>query len=121
VAAAMVGEANCLKGGNRPMARGSGHCVASHAMNRKLAENTLRAGYKSQCAQYRKDDEIEVTSAHHQRIHGILRDVSRSFDRPIRVLEAGCGTGRYFHCLENVEQLVGLDLSPEMLESARDP
>lgn len=90
-------------------------------MNLKLEEDHLRASYRDQCAQYRKDDEIEVTSAHHRRIRGILRDISRSFGRPIRVLEAGCGTGRYFHCLENVDDLIGVDLSPEMLEAARNP
>lgn len=36
----------------------------------------------------------------------------------LRVLDLGCGTGRYFHCLKNVSSLVGIDISPDMLEVA---
>src|SRR4026207_126115 len=90
-------------------------------MNLKLAEETLRASYKGQCSQYRADDEIEVTSRHHDHLRETLCELSRSFGRPIKVLDAGCGTGRYFHCLENVQDLIGLDLSAEMLEEARMP
>jgi SAM-dependent methyltransferase len=90
-------------------------------MDLKLAEETLRASYKGQCSQYRADDEIEVTSRHHEHLRAVLGDITRSFGRPITVLDAGCGTGRYFHCLENVEHLTGLDLSSDMLEEARTP
>ncbi len=34
---------------------------------------------------------------------------------------AGCGTGRYFHCLESVERLVGLEISEDMLAAAQNP
>ncbi len=51
----------------------------------------------------------------------MLRNICLSFPFPITVLEAGCGTGRYFHCLENVEQLVGVDVSPDMLRGAENP
>ena len=37
------------------------------------------------------------------------------------MLEAGCGTGRYFYCLQNVKRLVGVDISPEMLQIAETP
>jgi len=90
-------------------------------MKLKLAEENLRGSYRGQCAAYRKDDEIEVTTPHHQRLRKVLGEMTASFERPISVLEAGCGTGRYFHCLRNVERLVGLDISPEMLEAARHP
>jgi SAM-dependent methyltransferase len=36
-------------------------------------------------------------------------------------LDLGCGTGRYFHCIENARELVGLDISKQMLEAARHP
>ena len=36
----------------------------------------------------------------------------------LRVLDLGCGTGRYFHCLNNISCLVGIDISPDMLEVA---
>ena len=90
-------------------------------MNLKLAEENLRGSYRDQCARYREDDEIEVTTPHHQRLRKILIELTTSFERPVSVLEAGCGTGRYFHCLQNVDRLVGLDISPEMLAAARHP
>jgi len=33
----------------------------------------------------------------------------------LRILDLGCGAGRYFHCLQNVALLVGIDISPDML------
>ena len=34
---------------------------------------------------------------------------------PITALDLGCGTGRYFHCLDNVGTLIGVDPSENML------
>src|SRR5687768_8442558 len=87
----------------------------------KRSEAYLKAGYGAQARQYRQDDEIEVTTEHHRHLRGILELLSGSFDHPIRVLDAGCGTGRYFHCVRNATELVGLDLCPEMLDAARAP
>src|SRR5689334_17015007 len=81
----------------------------------------VRAGYEEIATQYRDDDEIEVASANHHRLEGILNLISSSFRRPITVLDIGCGTGRYFHCLRNVNKLTGLDLSAEMLRAAQNP
>lgn len=81
----------------------------------------LRTAYRRIVPRYRRDDELEVQSSNHRRLWALLRGICLSFPFPITVLEAGCGTGRYFHCLENVEQLVGLDVSPEMLEGAENP
>ena len=90
-------------------------------MDQKLGEQFLRVGYGQQSAKYRRDDEIEVTTEHHRHLRKTLESLSNSFKHPIRVLDAGCGTGRYFHCLRNAEELVGLDLCPEMLKAARTP
>lgn len=81
----------------------------------------VEAAYRQAYTRYRKDDEIEVGTPNHQRLRGILQSICVSFEQPIKVLEAGCGTGRYFHCLSNVAHLVGLDLSPEMLQGAQTP
>jgi SAM-dependent methyltransferase len=90
-------------------------------MNYETVEETIKAGYRAVSSQYRRDDEIEVTTANHQRICNTLQRICASFPDPIRVLDVGCGTGRYFHCLTNVEELTGLDISEEMLRAAETP
>lgn len=90
-------------------------------MNHRQYESTLAHDYDRSAQQYRADDECELQSENHHRLGGNIRRICRSFARPIRVLDLGCGTGRYFHWLENVEALVGVDLSAEMLKHARRP
>jgi SAM-dependent methyltransferase len=85
------------------------------------AEIALRAEYCQQAAQYRRDDEIEVASPHHRRLATRLAAISASFGRPISVLDVGCGTGRFFYALQNVERLVGMDICSEMLLAAEQP
>ena len=85
------------------------------------AEAVLRASYASGADQYRKDDEVEVATPYHQRRARKLAELSSAFGRGISVLDVGCGTGRYFYCLRNVDRLVGMDITPEMLEAARRP
>jgi SAM-dependent methyltransferase len=50
-----------------------------------------------------------------------LHDLCRRFDRPIDALDLGCGTGRYFCALTNINRLVGLDASGPMLAEAAHP
>jgi SAM-dependent methyltransferase len=90
-------------------------------MNYQEVEERIRAGYREITPQYRRDDEIEVQSQNHQRLAISLKQICHSFSNPISVLDVGCGTGRYFHCLENVSSLTGIDISEEMLASAREP
>ena len=90
-------------------------------MDYELVAANVRASYREVTPKYRQDDEIEVTTENHKHYSSILRDISSSFDRPIDVLDVGCGTGRYFHCLQKVEQLVGIDVSPDMLKAAESP
>jgi len=90
-------------------------------MDYALVERNIRAAYRNVCPRYRQDDELEVMTENHQRLAETLREISLSFNRPISVLDAGCGTGRYFHCVQNVDLLIGIDLCPEMLEAARTP
>src|SRR5262245_31570719 len=90
-------------------------------MDYALVEQNIRAAYRNVSHKYRQDDEAEVMTENHRRLADTLHQISLSFGRPISVLDAGCGTGRYFHCLKNVDLLVGVDLCPEMLEAARDP
>lgn len=70
---------------------------------------------------YRAHDEgLSGTPAYEQFV-GWLSDVCRRFDRPIDVLDLGCGTGRYFWALSRVQSLTGLDASTAMLTHARTP
>lgn len=90
-------------------------------MNYQAVEETIRAGYREVTPQYRRDDETEVTTENHRRISSILRRLCGSFTRPVTALDVGCGTGRYFHCLSNVEELIGIDITEEMLRAAEHP
>ena len=90
-------------------------------MNYQAVEETIKAGYREVSSQYRRDDEIEVTTANHHRICATLQRICSSFPRPIKALDVGCGTGRYFHCLTNVEDLTGVDISEDMLQAAENP
>src|SRR5688572_7280571 len=91
--------------------------------NRDLLEmgESLKSSYNDIAQRYRSDDDIEIQTSNHQHFRNILTDLSLSFARPIRVLDLGCGTGRYFHCIQNAEELVGVDISDAMLELARNP
>ena len=72
--------------------------------------------------EYRRHDELAIAQGgSYSHYAAILRQLTANSARPLRVLEIGCGTGRYFHCLANVETLVGIDNAPEMLRQAQDP
>lgn len=90
-------------------------------LNYLSVEEQIKAAYRQVTAQYRRDDEIEVTTPNHRRLRQLLGQICRSFGKDIRVLDVGCGTGRYFHCLQNVACLVGIDVSEEMLKAAGRP
>src|SRR5918993_1430371 len=67
-----------------------------------------------------RDGELEHLPSH-QQLLSWLGDVCDRFERPIDVLDLGCGTGRYFWGLRHVVSLVGLDASTAMLDEARHP
>ena len=90
-------------------------------MDLEFVGQQLKAAYQNVVPRYRRDDEIEVQTPNHRRLWTMLRSICLSFPIPTTVLDAGCGTGRYFHCLENVKHLIGVDVSPEMLKAAEDP
>jgi ubiquinone/menaquinone biosynthesis C-methylase UbiE len=70
---------------------------------------------------YRESDERGKTEESHTLKYNIIRELSSSFPYPINVLDLGCGTGRYFHCIKNAKCLVGVDASWHMLEQAKSP
>lgn len=70
---------------------------------------------------YRAVDDDIRHSALVETFGGWLRRLSESFQREITALDLGCGTGRYFWALRNVNELVGIDVSEPMLAQARTP
>jgi SAM-dependent methyltransferase len=71
---------------------------------------------------YRLADDAIVERNDSFRHYGeILDSLCQSFKAPIDVLDVGCGTGRHFHRLRNVRRIVGIDLSPHMIQQARTP
>ena len=70
---------------------------------------------------YRESDQMAIVSESHRKTRSFLEKVTRSFGYKITVLDVGCGTGRHFYCLHNVEKLIGIDISTYMLEQAANP
>lgn len=70
---------------------------------------------------YREHDETLWQGTTMARPGKMFGELCRSFGGKISVLDLGCGTGRYFWCLENVGELVGIDASRPMLDQARHP
>jgi len=90
-------------------------------MDYLAVEEQIKAGYREVTAQYRRDDEVEVETQNHRRLAQRLQRICWSFPHPISVLDAGCGTGRFFHCVQNASSLTGVDFSEEMLAAAERP
>ncbi|MCB0698464.1 MAG: class I SAM-dependent methyltransferase [Chitinophagales bacterium] len=71
--------------------------------------------------EYREFDYKYVVSPDYAHFAPVVKKITKSFTDPIKVLEIGCGTGRYFHVLENTEELTGIDISESMLNMAKEP
>ena len=89
-------------------------------MNETISE-WMTETYDKTARRYRLADEVHVTGADHLQMKERLISLCTAFNRPISVLDLGCGTGRHFHCFRNVKHLVGVDISPEMLKEAENP
>lgn len=70
---------------------------------------------------YRQSDDGESKTAYYLNLSDHLKSLSLSFGKQIDVIDLGCGTGRYFHVLQNVNRLYGIDISEHMLAEARNP
>ena len=82
----------------------------------------MTALYDEQYARrYRDRDEQLDAVGSYQELVQWLGGVCDRFDHPIDVLDLGCGTGRYFWGLRNVQTLTGLDASAPMLAEAKMP
>jgi len=91
-------------------------------MNIEEIEAQNKKKYNEEFAkEYRKNDEAKLKNKDFNHYCSILKEMSSSFNHKITILDLGCGTGTYFHCLENIEKLVAVDVSPSMLEMAHNP
>lgn len=82
----------------------------------------LQSDYDSEAANnYRNADARDIKTPASREVIAHLRNLSRQFEHKTNVLDVGCGTGRFFHALENVKELTGLDLSEPMLLAAKKP
>lgn len=85
----------------------------------QLARDSFDASWSELYRQM--DGQLAAGDATYTHYGAAIEELSGSFGRPIDVLDAGCGTGRYFHRLRGVNRLVGIDVSAHMLEQARNP
>jgi len=88
----------------------------------RKTELALQTSYGAQAARYRQDDEIDIGTAHHQRLADTLAQITSSFPRPIFVLDVGCGTGLVGRALRSrgfAGRLAGLDISEASYTVAR--
>lgn len=67
-----------------------------------------------------RDEELDEVGTYHALVRWI-GEVCDRFDRPIDVLDLGCGTGRYFWGVRNAKTLTGIDASEPMLNEAARP
>ena len=70
---------------------------------------------------YRAGDYSNIKSPTRIHYSKIVKELSGSFLQKINVLDFGCGTGRYFHVLENTQRLLGIDISKYMINEAKKP
>jgi SAM-dependent methyltransferase len=88
----------------------------------RLLEAKARAKYDGDYARmYRESDDTGREEISHLDLGDFVDELTKNLQEHTSVLDLGCGTGRYFHCIRQPVHLVGLDLSPQMLVEARHP
>ena len=83
--------------------------------------STVLYNYANTSTQYRQGDETGYDHFSLSYFRSRIQVMTESMNRPLHVLDLGCGTGRYFHCYRNAQTITGIDLSLAMLEQAQDP
>lgn len=87
----------------------------------QINQRSQDAYSKDAAEHYRQCDERDITTPASKEVITNLMRMSGSFTHRINALDIGCGSGRFFHALKNVDELTGLDLSAHMLNFARNP
>lgn len=87
----------------------------------EINQRSQDAYSKDAAEHYRQCDERDITTPASKEVITNLMRMSGSFTHRINALDIGCGSGRFFHALKNVDELTGLDLSSHMLNVAKEP
>ncbi len=100
--------------------------MANNPLDRSIQDRLVKEAqsyYGEQRAEtYRaSDSEYLSDNTKHFDMFQALGEVTEQLGRPVRALDLGCGTGRYFHALSNTTHIVGIDASPKMIEAAHHP
>ncbi len=70
---------------------------------------------------YRESDERGKTEESHTLKYNIIRELSSSLLSLINVLDLGCGTGRYFHCIQKRQVSCGSGCLMEYARAGQGP
>jgi len=87
----------------------------------KIGDKVENQYNQSKSDGYRESDNLSILNETHKKKCKKLKAICNSYGHKIKVLDLGCGTGRFFYCLENTKFLLGVDISSHMLENAKDP
>ncbi|MCS7228392.1 MAG: methyltransferase domain-containing protein, partial [Endomicrobia bacterium] len=89
---------------------------------KKIVDNIKSLYNQDYSKKYRKSDEEEVENQSVKFICQLLEELTNSLQQNNTLaLDIGCGTGRYFYCLKNIKKLIAVDVSPYMIEEAKNP
>jgi ubiquinone/menaquinone biosynthesis C-methylase UbiE len=88
---------------------------------RSSEQRTVLLYDEQYAAAYRAYDEEFINTRNYLHYRQKLAELTTSFNKPIKVLDIGCGSGRYFHTLKNTTALTGIDISEPMLKMAKEP
>ena len=94
--------------------------ISKKIFTRTLHSHALSTYTRTYAKSYRSSDDTYYSSSHDTGKFAFVQKVSSSYHAPA-VLDMGCGTGRYFHCYNNAQSVVGFDLSRPMLLEAKNP
>ena len=90
-------------------------------MFKKIFLKATQLQYQENFAKtYRIGDETDV---HHPEVRYLANLLSSHTQKGNyrKVLDIGCGAGRYFHAVKNTDEIVGIDPSRAMLHEAKHP
>ena len=105
--------------------------MSSEVVNKRMRENSdlcirwkeenLRCHGRKHAEEYAESDQRLSNSPDHVMIRNWLFNHLKVKNKRInRLLDLGCGTGRWFHVMENAHFILGADFSGEMLNKAKE-